>query len=204
MRRLFLLLCAVSPTPPPDLPLIDRLNEHIQLRFHNSQPDALGMSGNAVPRSMGRHFRPRVNSPTDFVPRNTAERETVARLEERDVQVGIYVVGTAILKSPPSLLDFRALKGPAAVTRGTPRPAWYPRAPKAAAFPDPLPDWNEIYPMARRAMSAFHEGGPSFDTTFGTWNIAARPVAGERRCSSCHVPGTSIGGVLYVFRRSGP
>jgi hypothetical protein len=206
MRRLLLflpagiLLLAGNPKPA-DLPLIDRLNRDIQLRFQNPLPDTLGMSRIAVPSSMGRHFQPRLTAATDFRPETPSERETTAALEKNRTQVGIYVFGAAILKSDPKILDFRALKGPAAVTAGTPRPAFYPGAPKAAAFPDPLPDWNQIYPVARRAMASFHDGGAGFETTLGSWDIAARPLAAEKRCATCHGAEAHIGGVLYAFRR---
>jgi hypothetical protein len=206
MRRLLLLLPAglllfAGNPKPADLPLIDRLNEHIQLRFQNPLPDTLGMSRVAVPRSMGTHFRPKLSSPTDFVPENAAERQTVAKLEANRVQLGLYVFGADILKAPAELRSFRALKGPAAITAGTPRPAWYPGTAKVPAFPDPLPDWNQIYPVARRAMAAFHDGSAGFETTFGNWDIAARPVAAEKRCAVCHGAEPHLGGVLYAFRR---
>ena len=63
-------------------------------------------------------------------------------------------------------------------------------------------------------MRSFEDGGKGFETTFDTWNIAARPViASQERCLMCHtgeIPGTShaaklnqaIGGVLYAFRRA--
>ena len=196
-----LLLFAGNPKPP-DLPLIDRLHEQIQLRFQNPLPDTLGMSRVAVPLSMGKHFRPNYQSPTDFVPENAVERQTVAKLAANRVQLGVYVVGAEILKVPAELRSYRALKGPAAITAGTPRPAWYPGSAKVTAFPDPLPDWQQIYPVARRAMAAFHDGSAGFETTLGNWDIAARPVAAEKRCSVCHGAEPHLGGVLYAFRRA--
>jgi hypothetical protein len=206
MRRLLLfvpaglLLFAGNPKLP-DLPLVDRLHEHLQLRFQNPLPDTLGMSRVAVPQSMGKHFQPRLTRATDFVPETAEERQTIAKLEANRVQLGLYVFGAEILKVAAGIQSFRALKGPAAITAGSPRPAWYPGAPKVAAFPDPLPDWNEIYPVARRAMASFHDGGTGFETRLGSWDIAARPVAAEKRCALCHGSETHIGGVLYAFRR---
>jgi hypothetical protein len=77
-----------------------------------------------------------------------------------------------------------------------------------------LPDWEAIYPLARRAMKSFQDGSQGFETTFGNWTIAARPVmASQARCVGCHnaQPGGNahpvvldrpIGGVLYAFRRA--
>jgi hypothetical protein len=137
-------------------------------------------------------------------------------LEEGQIQVGLYLFGTAIANSEPALLNFRALKGPAAITRGTPRPAWYPTlAEPAAPKPGALPDWNAIYPVAQKAMKSFQDGGKGFETTVDNWNIAARPViASHERCVSCHNHPAyrstgevklhqAIGGVLYAFQRSG-
>src|SRR5215475_2457776 len=106
MRRLFLflpaglLLLAGNPKPA-DLPLIDRLDHDLQLRFQNPLPDALGMSRVAVPSSMGRHFQPQLTAATDFRPETPSERATVAALEKNHAQVGVYVFGAAILKSDP-------------------------------------------------------------------------------------------------------
>lgn len=200
---------------PPDLPLIDRLDGLVQQRFQTPLPNTLGMSRVMVPSSFGRHFQPGKIAERDFVPENPDEQEVVARLEEKGVQVGLYLFGAAITVAAPQALDFRALKGPGAVTRGTPRPAWYPSlAPGFPPQPDALPDWNAIYPLAREAMRSFQGGGKGWVGTLGGWNIAARPVvASDQRCVSCHnnqplrtgpeaKPGEPIGGILYAFRRA--
>jgi hypothetical protein len=174
----------------------------LQKRFVIAEPGVFGMSRMAGPSSMGEHFRPRRASITDFASENSDEAQAVAKLEANHVQVGIYLVGAAILRSQPSRLDYRALKGPATITAGTPRPAWYPGDFKASASPDPLPDWNQIYPVARRAMASFHDGGAGFETRLGSWDIAARPVTAEKRCALCHGSETHIGGLLYAFRRA--
>jgi hypothetical protein len=50
-------------------------------------------------------------------------------------------------------------------------------------------------------MASFRDGGAGFETTLGSWEIAARPVAAEKRCAICHSSESHIGGVLYAFRR---
>jgi hypothetical protein len=210
MRRLLLsvpvccVLFAGNPKPR-DLPLIDRFQEQVQRRFESPLPDSLGMSRVAVPSSMGGHFSPVRTAERDFIPENALEREVVGQMEEKGVQVGLYVFGPAILAATPEFQDFRALKGPAAITRGTPRPAWYPGQPKVSAEPhDTLPDWNAIYPLARRAMLSFQDGGAGFETKLASWDIAARPVAAAERCATCHGNASHLGGVLDAFRRAKP
>ncbi len=198
-----------------DLPAINVLNVAIQRRFQDPEPGRLGMSRAARPQSFGVHYRPTLISQTDFQPENEAEAFAVSELEQRNDQVGFYLFGLAICDAGAGDLNFRALKGPAAVTKGTPRPAWYPGQPRTVTSnPDALPDWDAIYPVARRAMKSFQDGGQGFETTFGKWNIAARPVmASQTRCVACHnsQPGGAahpaiiqrpIGGVLYAFRRT--
>jgi hypothetical protein len=193
--------------PRIELKKIDDLNEVMQRRFQAPLPNALGMSRVAMPRSLGQHFAPLVTALRDFQPENPRETQVLAALEETDAQVGFYLFGKAIANTSPAEMFFRALKGPAAITRGTPRPAWYPTlliAPAAASAPDALPDWNEIYPLAQRAMRSFADGGRGFETSIGTWQIAARPVmAADKKCVACH-PGVSlnhaVGGALYAFR----
>lgn len=212
LRRLMLLapvclaLFAGSPKPP-DLPLINRLHELVLVRFITPLPGTFGMSRVAVPSSMGKHSEPRRTAERDFLPENPAELAVIGKLEENGVQAGIYVFGTAVVKAPPQALDYRALKGPGVVTRGTPRPTWYPGADGGPGPADTLPDWNAVYPLARRAMQSFEKGGTGFDTTLDRWDIAARPVAAEARCQMCHSDTAwqsgPIGGVLYAYRRAG-
>ncbi len=143
---------------------------------------------------------------------------------------GIYVFGVDIVTSEPAARNFRALKGPAAITAGTPRPSWYPadgvnvdylvvpplitmkseRVNRTVAK-DALPDWIEIYSTARGAMKSFQDGGKGFETRVGRWTVAARPlVASDVRCVACHnamAPGRAalqqpLGGVLYAFRQA--
>jgi hypothetical protein len=212
MRPRVLLLmpvCAIlfaGNPKPADLPLINRLDELVQLRFHDPLPGALGMSRIVMPMSMGRHFQPDRPSERDFRPENAAEREIVDKLEENRALVGLYVFGTAVRKTAPQALDYRALKGPGTVTRGTPRPAWYPSQLIASPAPaDALPDWKAIYPVARLAMTRFSAGGAGFETSLGGWDIAARPVIAAEQCAACHNQlslGKAIGGVLYALRRA--
>jgi hypothetical protein len=205
-------LYATIPSAP-DQELINRLDTIVQNRFRDPAPLTLGMSRVARPVSMGTHFYPRRASARDFQPESPAEKDVIDALEKQQTQVGFYVIGNVITSLPPSdvtLESFRALKGPAAMTRGTPRPRWYPPSRKTAAVdPNALPDWEAIYPLASKAMETFENGGQGFETTFGNWNIAARPViASQQRCVTCHnrmdLPvklNDPIGGVLYAYRR---
>jgi hypothetical protein len=190
----------------PDLPLIERLDSVVQRRFADPRPATLGMSRIAVPSSMGEHFRPATGAATDFVPLTREEREITAEMEQQNLQVGFYLFGAPILTYSPEALNFRALKGPAVITHGTPRPAWYPMSMKPATDAGgALPDWKTIYPLARRAMIGFQSGDGAFETTFEGWNIAARPVtASDARCLHCHSIALKqpIGGVIYAFRRA--
>ena len=170
------------------------------------------MSRVVNPASLGEHFQPLVTAKSDFTPEGPAEIEAISALDEQHAQVGLYLFGAAIADSDAALLNYRALKGPAAMTRGTPRPNWYPTLAKPdGPKPDALPDWKAIYPLAQRAMKSFHDGGAGFETKLDTWTIAARPVIASReRCVTCHsankVAGEvklnqAIGGVLYAYRR---
>jgi hypothetical protein len=202
-----------SNPKPSDLPLINRLNEIVQLRFKTPDPGLLGMSRITVPSSMGRHFRGLPTRDRDFLPENETEREVISKLEENGVQVGLYVFGAAVVTSPSDALNYRALKGPGVITKGTPPPAWYPGLPQVGApATGALPDWKAVYPLARRAMQSFEDGGAGFETTLEGWNIAARPVVAEARCNICHnkisvlskqpaKANEPIGGVLYAFRK---
>jgi hypothetical protein len=198
--------------PAPDLELINRLDAVVQHRFQDPAPLSLGMSRVARPVSMGTHFYPKRASARDFQPESPVEKEVIDALEKQQTQVGFYVIGNVITSLPPSdvtLVSFRALKGPAAMTRGTLRPTWYPPSRKTVAGdPNALPDWEAIYPLASKAMKTFQDGGQGFETTFGNWNIAARPViASQQRCVTCHNSmdlqvklNDPIGGVLYAYR----
>lgn len=201
---------------PPVLRLIDRLDESIQRRFVAPMPDALGMSRVMMPASFGRHFQPLVTSTRDFQPAGPIETKAIQELEADGVQVGLYLFGAAILHAERPVMDFRALKGPGTLTRGTPRPNWYPLLAKPVAVSaDALPDWNAIYPLARKAMKSFDDGGKGFETKIDSWHIAARPVmASEQTCVSCHNNPAygrrgpvakldrPLGGVLYAYRNS--
>jgi len=218
--------------PKTDLNLIDDFNHLIQQRFADPAPEALGMSRIARPNSFGAHYIPTFSAAADFSPMSEPERALVAELAGRKIQAGLYVVGGAISCCSADYLNPRALKGPAKITPGTPRPAWYPESrdgvdllhrPKAAGS---LPDWYDIYAVAQHAMSSFRDGGKGFETSLGSWTIAARPVpATQERCVTCHngmltpnrrllalsdaPPGppdlslnSPAGGVLYAFRRA--
>jgi hypothetical protein len=201
-----LLLVLLSGTEGNHLRMIDQLNQSVQVRFETPpNPAALGMSRILRPRSFGEHFTPQFNTTRDFEPENDGERKAIAALENESVQVGFYLFGRAIAESPAEILNYRALKGPGAMTRGTPRPAWYPallNTPVAEA--DTLPDWRAIYPLAQRAMRSFADGGTGFETSLDSWHIAARPVlASQEKCLSCHhglALNQPIGGALYAFR----
>jgi hypothetical protein len=205
---LLLLTGFAGGRPPVNLKQIDELNECVQLRFQNTDPRSLGMSRVVLPASLGEHFRPLFTSTRDFAPETPREVKALAALENDDAQVGLYLFGRTIAIAAPENLSYRALKGPAGITKGTPRPAWYPGTGALArsADPDAMPDWRAIYPLAQRAMRSFADGGKGFETSFGEWQIAARPVMAEDgRCTMCHAPmksGQAVGGVLYAFRHS--
>src|SRR5205085_1070070 len=146
------------------------------------QPGLLGMSRVASPNSLGRHFQPLTTDRRDFSPESDHERELLAGIEEQNLQLGLYLFGAAILDGAVEDMNYRALKGPAGITKGTPRPYWYPAFPPTIAprikppADDRLPDWIEIYPLAQKAMRSFADGGRGFESRVGSWEIAARPV----------------------------
>lgn len=200
-----------------DLRMIETLDKVIQERFADPEPMALGMSRIATPRSFGDHFRPSLTERRDFKPATAWEGSAITALEANHVDVGMFLFGQAIATSELNQFNYRAMKGPAVMTSDTPRPAFYPSftPPAVASTPSmharTLPDWREMFPLARKAMRNFSDGGKGFETEIGIWNIAARPVlASDARCVTCHkhMGGTPIklhqpmGGVLYAFRRS--
>jgi hypothetical protein len=209
------LVCLVlfgGSSKPSHLVLINRLDEAVQARFRTALPGMLGMSRILIPNSMGQHFQPVSRNERDFLAENANEQEIVRQLEDEGLQVGFYVFGRAVAEAPPDALNFRALKGPGAITRGTPRPVWYPGLPpEQFDSAGALPDWKSIYPLAKRAMESFKDGGAGFETSLQGWDIAARPVISDQRCQTCHLkasvvsggvvnPKEPIGGVLYAFR----
>lgn len=205
-------LLAIVPTADPSLKLIEEFDQTVQARLEQPLPDSLGMSRIMVRPSFGRHFRPMVSDARDWRPENDRERQVLARLEGDGLQVGLYLFGASILDTPAEKLQFRALKGPGAITKGTPRPNWYPGLKlEEAMSTDRLPDWQAIYPLARKAMASFADGGHGFETQLGAWKIVARPaIAGDGRCVACHngqaetrnrfAAGDALGGVLYAYR----
>ena len=202
------MLLALGSPRPGDVGLIDELNQCMNVRFQNPSPNALGMSRVMLPPSFGTHYQPFVTRDRDFTPENARETKALAALEEQRLQVGFYLFGRSIADEPAEALNYRALKGPGAVTAGTPRAKWYPGLPQAAiATTDGLPDWKTIYPLARKAMKSFADGGNGFETTVDSWQVAARPLLAEsQRCLACHsgqVMHHAIGGVLYAYRRVG-
>lgn len=189
--------------------LIDKFDEALQQRLLKPAPKTLGMSRIMVRPSFGHHFAPVRSDKRDFMPENQHEKELVAAFEARNVQLGVYLFGEDVLKHDSGAMSFRALKGPGAITEGTPRPGWYPGLAKArAANDDSLPDWKEIYPVAQKAMQTFQMGDPGFETEIGGWTIAARPaIATDARCVHCHQAagskaqlGDAVGGILYAYR----
>ena len=226
MKRIFLVLPllltqvggAKFRAASETLPLIDDLNDAIQQRLLKPMPKSLGMTRIMIRPSFGEHFLPLTSRNRDFAPENDRERKVVAALEDRKLDVGLYLFGESILSQGPELLSFRALKGPGAITANTPRPNWYPSLQALHAAVDPssadpqlLPDWRAIYPVAQRAMRSFKDGGNGFEMEFHGWTIAARPaIATSDKCVACHnnlsprnataKVGESIGGVMYAFR----
>jgi hypothetical protein len=182
----FVLMADRGSAPPKDPAMIDE--------FSRVYPAPLSGSGGCLwhdrmanSSSLGQHFRPRFNVTRDFVPENPRETKAVAAMEDRHIQLGLYLVGRESLRRTLSEWQFRAMKEPAAITDGTPRPAWYPIAQNPDATADALPDWNAICPVAQKAMRSFEDGGAGFETTLGNWQIAARPVpASQERCRLPH------------------
>lgn len=201
------------------LPLINDLDAAVQERLLASDPGTFGMSRIMVRPSLGEHFRPVITDRRDFAPVNDQERKVLAALESHKMQVGLYLFGQSILAETAGPWSHRALKGPGAITAGTPRPQWYPfkalnlkgleRVDERADTGDRLPDWKAIYPIAKRALRSFNDGGKGFEIEFETWMLAARPaIAANQKCVSCHnrmdraavKMGDPIGGVLYAYR----
>jgi hypothetical protein len=236
--RWFVLLFAVAAIggvngSTSDLQKIDELNKCLQIRFETPAPaapsvfvaglnhtllrspaPALGMTRMTPSNpSFGQHYLPQFTVTRDFEPENDAEKYALDALEAAPVHVGLYLFGRAILDSRIETPNYRALKGPAAVTQGAPRPKWYPTGVNPAAPPDALPDWKEMYPLAQRAMKSFVDGGTGFETSIGMWSVAVRPVVvTQERCLTCHnsvaygtggavVLHQALGGVIYAFRR---
>ncbi len=213
-----------------NLELINRFDQLVQIRFRDPMPQTLGMSRTASANSFGRNYQPILTDLRDFKPENQTESSLLAEMDHRQMQLGLYVFGLEVVSSEPAALNFRALKGPAAITVGTPRPLWYPAsiedsghlvAPPLISLKseslnrtvakDALPDWLDIYSTARGAMKSFQDGGKGFETQVGRWTVAARPLlASDARCLVCHNSMTRgkvelqqpLGGVLYAFRRA--
>ena len=120
------------------LSIIDEFDHVIQARLVSPsvtigvrQP--LGMSRVAQPDSYGSHFSPILGNRSDFVPENDHEKEIVAQLEDKNLELGLFLFGEAVMDRPAIHRDFRAMKGPAAITTGTRRSG--------------LPSWNAAYPV---------------------------------------------------------
>ncbi len=222
----------------PVLDAMDAFNREVQQRFETlaGAPPAdptkmdfgermaslvadreFGMSRFTVQRSLNQHFVPEFKSLTDCRPVNKTELGLIAELEAAKIQAGLYLIGRRVIDSPGEEQNFRALKGPAIITRGTPRPEWYPSMLTLEnENRDTLPNWLEIYPTAQRAMKSFRDGGKGFETDFKSWHLMARPViATQARCVICHnnpafglrervVLQEAIGGILYAYRQTPP
>lgn len=196
------------------LPLINDLDAAVQERLLTSEAGTFGMSRIMVRPSLGEHFRPVITDRRDFAPVNDQERNVLAAMESHKMQVGLYLFGQSILAESAGPFSYRALKGPGAITAGTPRPEWYPfkvlnRIDEREHSRARLPAWNAIYPIAKRALRSFNDGGKGFEIEFETWTLAARPaIAANSKCVSCHnrmdraavKMGDPIGGVLYAYR----
>ena len=203
---------AILPTEKP-ANLLEEFDRTIQMRLENPRPESLGMSRVMIRPSMGTHFVPQVSDRRDYAPENEREREILARMEQQGLQVGLYLFGAAVADDPVESFSYRALKGPGAITIGTPRAHWYPRlaSKEAPAVAGQLPDGREMYAVAQRAMKSFANGGEGFATKVREWNVMVRPAyAREGRCVHCHnAPGTkstfrvgdALGGVIYAYRQ---
>ncbi len=185
---------------------IDELHTTILHRFGDFQ--TFGMSRLVTPVSLGMHFRPAFRATRDLVPETPEETRLIEALEHDRFQVVFYLAGTRILSDEQKSKNYRALKGPAILTAGTPRPN--------GAFtlfvgPPPAPagelniGWDAIYPVAQSAMRQFGRGVEAVTGHLDGWTISTRPVrAFKQQCIQCH-PGSSVGDVLgaaiYVYRR---
>jgi len=127
--RSILLVCATlamlgttldSKPSASDLSLIEEFDACIKLRFElpPAQPTNLGMSRAAVPPSFGQHFVPQFETTRDFVPENNREKKALAALEAAPIQAGFYLFGSTVVDAPAGAPNYRALKGPAAITGG--------------------------------------------------------------------------------------
>lgn len=188
-----------------NLPLIEEF-DHVVMARLTSPParsgmldrEPLGMSRIVSPDSYGKHFLPIISNNRDFIPQNGYEKELLTHLEAADLEFGIYLFGENIMVQPATAMDYRSMKGPAVVTKGTVRAN--------------LPSWNAAYPLAEKAMKSFKDGGHGFEVQLDDWTIAARPaIANNVRCITCHnmqraqgwkslEVGDAIGGVLYAYK----
>ena len=185
------------------LSIIDEFDHIIQARLVSPSVaigvrPPLGMSRVAFPQSYGTHFSPILSNNSDFVPQNDHEKDIIAQLESENLELGLFLFGEAVMDRPAIHRDFRAMKGPAAITTGTRRSG--------------LPSWNAAYPVAMKAMKNFQDGGHGFETELDGWTIAARPaIAKSERCVGCHNMqrgaskkplhlGDAVGGVLYAYK----
>ena len=200
---------ASKPNPPIYLRSPNGDNNFVQV----VPGPALGMSRMAIPNSYGSHFHAISQNIRDFVPERENEKELLTQMEEQNMQLGIFLFGQAILDQPNTNMDYRALKGPAIITKGTRRPPQMARLIDPPTHPDPdaLPTWLDAYPIGLRAMRSFADGGHGFETTLGNWTIAAKPaLASGARCLGCHNANTNskkqlklgdpVGGILYAYK----
>ncbi|MBL8234246.1 MAG: hypothetical protein JNL98_37465 [Bryobacterales bacterium] len=222
MRHALILLglCAVllamadSEKDPFDpLKAVEEFDALVQKRLADPLAPEFGMQRIVDVRGLGRHLVSelehgglRTRMTHSFHPKDEVERNVVSKLVAHNVEMGLYLVGAAVLGRMTERHDARALRGPGMVTpgKGLPRGTLPPD-------PDALPGLQAIYPLAHRAMRTFRDGGKGFEAKHGTWNIAARPtLASDQRCVDCHNAtgqtgrtfkrGDALGGVLYAYR----
>lgn len=180
-------------------PRLDEFDAEVQRRFSDGR--GFGMSRLLRFPTLGRHFRAPAGARTDFAPENEREREIIERWTRDGWQAGLYVFGAGIRDSGVEAHFHRALKGPGVLVEGTAR--------------EELPRWEEMYPVALRAMEAFERGRDFREETIGSWRVTARAVrAPDERCVECHnrglariergrqfQAGDALGGALYLYRR---
>ena len=201
-------------TSKPDPPMYQRGSVSGTIMIPIATGPELGFSRMTVPNSYGTHFQAISHYIRDFVPERENEKELLTQMEDQKMQLGMFLFGQAILDQPDTTMDYRALKGPAIITKGTRRPPQMARLIDPPAHPDPdaLPTWLEAYPIGLRAMRSFADGGHGFETRIGDWTIAARPaIATNDRCLGCHNAantnskkklklGEPVGGILYAYK----
>ncbi|MEZ5352499.1 MAG: hypothetical protein R2762_07665 [Bryobacteraceae bacterium] len=183
----------------------DELHSAILKRFGEFQ--TFGMSRIVTPASLGAHFNPTIGAVRDLTPETEQEKRLIESLEGAGYQVVFYLAGRRILDETPETQNYRALKGPAILTAGTPRPMgpFTILVRPTSTNENAAIDWRSIYPVVRAGMRELDAGKAPPPTMLDSWMVSTKPVrAFKQECTRCH-PGSSAGDLLgaavYVYRR---